>query len=78
MMKTFQQQFIECHNDGLCTKTRFESFESNPSLLPLFPKREASEKIKNGEIKGIDFILCGKFGGDCHSKNESCMKIRNI
>jgi len=74
----FREQFIECSNNGLTEQTEFHSFEDNIDFLPLFPNKKMKEAITSGEWKGIDLIICGKFGGFCNSGNEQCRKLRNV
>lgn len=80
IMKTFREQFSECNKEGFCDKREFQSFEENPGLLPAFlflPKFDKMRKaLESGELKGFDKIICGRFGGDCHSGNENCRKLR--
>ncbi len=70
-MKSFREQFSECNKQGLCEITKFISFEDHPSLTP-FLKTPNSESDK----RGFDAVLCGRFGGYCHSQNRLCQEIR--
>lgn len=79
---SFRKQFSECTDAGFCNNTVFESFEEHPENLPAFlflPKFDKMRKaIETGELKGFDKILCGRFGGDCHSGNPECRKLRGF
>ena len=75
-MRTYRDQLKECHELGLNKETRFDSFEENHGMLPLFPNNKMTEALLSGEWKGIKTPLCGKFGGDCSSRNPECVKLR--
>jgi len=79
-MKIFSDQLRECKALGLTKETEFVSFKEHPEWLPAFPHRPKLKKmmkaIETGELKGIDFIVCGKFGGRCSSKHEECRELR--
>ncbi len=75
-IKTYCEQFGECYDAGLTEKTEHESFEEHPENLPFFPKKGMLEAIESGEWKGIDFIICGKFGGRCSSGHKECRIMR--
>jgi len=75
-IKSFQEQFCECSDLGFHKETEFKSFEEHPELLPAPFNKKINEAIKSGEMKGIDFTVCGRFGGHCSSGNEQCKKLR--
>jgi hypothetical protein len=75
-IKAYHKQFVECGDAGLTEKTEFESFEEHPENLPRYPKEGMLEAIKTGMWTGIDFIICGKFGGRCSSRHAECRKMR--
>ena len=80
--KSFSKQFGECEDQGYLTEKEFESFEEHPEILPAFielPKFDKMrEAIKSGELKGFEFYLCGRFGGQCNSGHSECRKMRGI
>ncbi len=76
-MKPFQQQFTKCSDEGLTENTQFFSFTEFPQCLPAFPTEFMVEEIKSGAWKGIDSIVCGKFGGICSSRHPQCQNLRN-
>lgn len=80
--KSFGKQLNECTDQGFTKETVFVSFEEEPGNLPLFlglPKFDKMRAaIESGELKGIDKIKCGKFGGFCSSGNPECRKLRNV
>ena len=78
ILKGFREQFIECSIKGYNARREFESFESNPGLLPAFPNKKMIKAIKSGELKGIEHMLCDRFGGRCTSKNPGCQQLRGI
>ena len=75
-IKPFQKQFCECSDLGFHKETDFQSFTEHPEFLPAPFYRKLNETIKSGEMKGIDFTVCGRFGGHCCSSNEKCKKLR--
>ena len=77
-MKSFREQFSECDDSGYLKQTIFKSFEEHPEILPAFPKLNLLKKIESGRLKGLDFYVCGRFGGECSSKHKDCMKMRNV
>ena len=75
-IKPFHKQFSECSEEGFHKETEFESFEKHPELLPAPFHPKLIKLIKSGKIKGIEFIVCGKFGGRCNSGHPECRKLR--
>ena len=75
-MKSFHKQFCECSELGNNSKTEFLSFDSHPELLPAFPNEKFKKAVSTGKIKGIDIILCSKFGGKCSTANLECKNWR--
>lgn len=76
--KLYVEQFRECYEDGYVMKGPFQSFKKHPELLPLPVHKELNEAISSGKLRGFYKNLCLRFGGDCHSQNHGCMKMRNI
>lgn len=74
---SFGEQFHKCSTEGFTNETVFESFEEHPELLPLFPSDKLQISIASGELKGLNRVVCGRFGGFCGSDNLECRKIRN-
>lgn len=72
-MKSFREQFSECNKNGFCRETKFISFKDHPSLIP-FLKTPNSELDENG----FNAIICGKFGGYCHSHKKLCQELRGM
>ncbi len=77
-MKNYSAQFVECKNTGFTVKGEFQSFEEHPNLLPLFPKPKLKEAIESGELKGLETIVCLRFGGECNSGHKDCKKLRGF
>jgi hypothetical protein len=81
-MKTHWLQAVECKKQGLTGKGEFQSFEDHPELLPAFPYfpkyKKLTEAIDSGELKGIQFTACLRFGGICSSNHEECRKMRGL
>jgi hypothetical protein len=79
-IKPFHCQFGECKKEGFLTETEFESFEEHPEWLPRFPRlsklKKMMEAIESGELKGMSFYKCGRFGGRCNSGNKECRNLR--
>lgn len=75
-IKSFADQFTECEKDGFHTKGEFLDFKTHPELLPAFPSKSMLKAIKESKWKGIQTILCLKFGGRCDSSNKECRKLR--
>lgn len=75
-VKEFRKQFIECANLGFHKKTKFISFKKHPEMLPAFPNKEMIKAIKDKQWKGIDLLICGRFGGTCSTANAECRKLR--
>lgn len=78
----FSQQFVKCKAQGLTTKTKFFSFEEHPQLLPALPGlpklRKMVAMIKSGEMKGLDLIVCGRFGAICNGGHNQCRAMRGL
>jgi hypothetical protein len=74
----FLDQARECRKEGMIGVGTFQSFKDHPELLPLFPNKKMVEAIKSGVWTGVEQSSCLRFGGDCHSKNEECMKMRGV
>lgn len=78
----FHKQFAQCSAEGLTDKTKFFSFEEHPEFLPAMPWRRKLRKfvedIKSGKCKGIDLIVCGKFGGICSGGHNQCRATRGL
>jgi len=36
------------------------------------------KQIKSRKWKGVDLIVCGKFGGICSGGNNKCRKMRGL
>lgn len=77
-VKGFREQFIECSQAELNSKSEFVPFENHPDMLPAFPNRQMLEAIKSQEFKGLDLLCCGRFGGRCSSANPDCRKLRGL
>ena len=75
-IKLFGEQISECNRLGFRKNTKFLSFEEHPNLLPAVPTKAMVAALKNGEWKGIDLVICGRFGGMCHSGVVECRKLR--
>jgi hypothetical protein len=71
-MKLFSQQFRECSEQGL-TKGKMRK-KLTPDMLPFCPtKREAFLKQK---ITHLNFVRCGRFGGQCRGHHPKCQALR--
>lgn len=74
-MKDFRSQFTKCLVDGLVLKRKAKPNEfSDAELTVLFPIRLAGTKM----TPPVEINVCGKFGGDCHSGNFECRKLRGF
>ncbi len=80
-MKRFSTQLGECKKKGLTKETEFVSFKDHPEFLPAMPWRKKLQPmmkaIESGKMTGLDFIVCGKFGGRCSSGHPQCKALRN-
>lgn len=76
--KSFRDQFNECRAAGFNTETKFFSFQKNPDTLPAFPNKKMLGLLKSGGWKGNDLVVCGRFGGICHSGHPKCQKLRGF
>ena len=74
-MKLHSKQMVECEEQGLTGKGEFQSFKEHPELLPalqFLPKnKKLMEAIDSGELKGIQFTSCLRFGGICSSRHAA-------
>lgn len=78
-MKRFQKQFSECCRDELCIPGDVLKFKDNPNLLPPLWHVSANKifkKFKTNPDLGLTPMRCVRFGGQCHSKKEECIKFR--
>lgn len=73
----FREQFIKCSEAGHTKGTKFVSFEDHPEMLPAVPSPKMAKAIASGERKGVNLIVCGKFGGVCSTANPQCRQERN-
>lgn len=76
--KEFRTQFRECMASGFNTKTEFTSFKDHPEYLPALPNKKMIDAIKARKWQGLDFLICGRFGGKCSSANPECRKLRGL
>lgn len=80
-MKTFQQQFGECSDEGFHKPGDLKTFRDHPELLP--PPwhkvyKNIVEAMDKNPDEGMVPILCLRFGGECHSHHPDCKKLRGI
>ena len=79
-MKNHSKQLLECKNAGLTGIGELQTFKDHPEWLPAQPWRTKlklmMDKIKNGELTGIQFTTCLRFGGNCSNQHPDCKKLR--
>ena len=75
-IKPHYMQYGECKRNGFHKETVFESFKDYPENMPAPFHPKIIEDIKNGKLKGLTFVMCGKFGGKCSSGHPKCRKMR--
>lgn len=78
-IKPFRDQFLECKKGNFHGQGALLKFKDHPELLPLPTSKisvKLTKEIKDNPDCGITPILCLRFGGNCHSGNAKCRKLR--
>lgn len=73
-MIKYSTQFAECYKNGETIPVQV-TLKDNPHLAPAFPNKEFVAAMEDPDFV-ITTLDCGKFGGQCSSKNAGCVKMR--
>lgn len=76
IMRTFQQQFQICRKLGLAKgKVKKKITADMMPFCPAVAKKMLTSLQKSG-VSHLEFLECGKFGGQCSSGHVKCKNMR--